>query len=200
MSTPEGQGEQQAAALEVHGLVDVGGPAGQHDGGPVVERPALDQHRLTAELAGRRHLAAAQHLLPLGVRQRERGPPGLALGRDHADRDAAPGDDRAHHAAGLTLGEPLGERQPREQVGVAGQRLPRRALRGRADQRRGEHGGDQQGQHGHADGGRRQPAAHPPPVHRGTRYPTPRTVSIGHASPSFARSWATWTSTVRLPA
>ena len=61
---PERQREEQAAALETDGLVDVGGPAGQHDRGAVAQRPGLDQHLLAAELAVGRDLGAAEHDLP----------------------------------------------------------------------------------------------------------------------------------------
>src|SRR6185503_18294787 len=79
----------------------------------------------------------------------------------------------------------------RDLVGLAAQVALGLGAGTEARQQQGAETGQEQRRDDGADDQQRDAACH------SSRYPIPRTVASGSASPNFLRSWRTWTSTVR---
>src|SRR5581483_3801965 len=159
-----------------------------------------DDLTLTAglDLPGRQRLTV-QILGPNAIRQAGPGSDSVeTIERDEAGEQLIlePGD-RDALAVAMSF---IDRVQPALEIGD-GRRAGGRAGGDHGDQARQQHRADRQPHQGHGE-----PLPQRPGRSRGTgrhqeggssRYPTPRTVVIATASPSFLRTWATWTSTVR---
>ena len=118
---PQGQCEKQPPSLLGHRVVHVSDAPGQHDRAAVGQPSRLHDHGFAGQLARRRDLGPAEHLLALGLGQRQCRAAGRAIGGDDAHGDAPTGHSRAHDGTGLAFTQPLRDRQPSQQVGIADQ-------------------------------------------------------------------------------
>ena len=185
-----------------------GQPAGlrqrprQQDDAPVVGG-ARDDEPLPAQRRSRRRVTPLDggRDVRSGERDRRHGP-----GPGHGHDDALPrepgtqrrrrdGPAGPHPGGEVVRLQGEGGRRLVE-VGLAlraGQRDPGDEAPGERDQRdQAEHPDRQRPERPHGE------TLIPGEPAGSTAYPTPRTVRSRTASPSFARSWATWTSTVRV--